>query len=125
MPHVIVQASPNVTIKRPERLLKSLNSRLWASGQFKQPHDIKARILDVETFLVGIEDDEQSQGFILVQLRLMPGRSEAIKDTLAQSLLEGIQSELAKDTSNRVSVQICVEVVELGASYHKQTLGTG
>ena len=124
MPHVIVQASRNVTIKHPERLLKSLNNSLWQSGHFKQPEDIKARIVDIETFLVGVDDDEQTHGFVFVQLKLMPGRSETIKNELAANLLDTLNNELAASISSRVSVQLCAEVVELSPSYHKRLLGT-
>lgn len=124
MPHLIVQATPNVTIRQPERLLKALNTVLWQSGQFKQPEDIKARLLDVETFLVGLDDDQQERGFVSVELRLMPGRSEAVKNTLAASLLTCLQSELTAAMSSRVKVQCCVEVLELGPVYHKKMLNT-
>lgn len=124
MPHVIVQASRNVTIKHPQRLLKSLNNSLWQSGHFEQPEDIKARIVDIETFLVGVDDDGQAHGFVFVQLKLMPGRSETIKHELAANLLDTLNNELAANISSRVSVQLCAEVVELSPSYHKRLLGT-
>ena len=124
MPHVIVQASSNVTIKHPERLLKSLNNTLWQSGYFKQPEEIKARIVDVETFLVGVDDDEQAHGFVYVQLKLMPGRSEAIKNELAANLIDTLNNELSVTISSRINVQLCAEVMELSPSYHKRLLGT-
>jgi len=74
MPHLTLQVTPNVRIAHEESLLKSLNKALWDSGQFKQPADIKARIIPMETFLVGIEDDEQANGFIYAHLKLMSGR---------------------------------------------------
>lgn len=122
MPHLTVQATPNVTIRQPESLLKALNTVLWQSGEFKQPEDIKARILDVETFLVGMEDDQQERGFISVELRLMPGRSEDTKNALAASLLACLQSELAATKSNRVKIQCCVEVLDLNTVYQKVML---
>ena len=119
MPHVIVQATPNITINRPERLLKKLNSCLWETGHFDKPQAIKARLLDVETFLVGIDDDQQQEGFIYLQLRLMPGRSQQIRDDLAEKLLACLQQELDEQQSGRVTIQYCVEVVELSAAYSK------
>lgn len=124
MPHLTVQATPNVIIRQPESLLKALNSTLWASGQFKQPEDIKARILDVETFLVGMDDDQQERGFVSVELRLMPGRSDDTKNTLAASLLACLQSELTAAMSSRVKVQCCVEVLDLNTVYHKAMLSS-
>lgn len=124
MPHLTVQATPNVNIRQPESLLKALNSTLWASGQFKQPEDIKARILDVETFLVGMDDDQQERGFVSVELRLMPGRSEDTKNALAASLLACLQNELTTAMSSRVKVQCCVEVLDLNTVYHKAMLSS-
>ncbi|UNK05498.1 5-carboxymethyl-2-hydroxymuconate Delta-isomerase [Psychrobacter raelei] len=119
MPHVIVQATPNVTINRPERLLKQINSCLWETGHFDKPQAIKARLLDVETFLVGMEDDQQQEGFIYLQLRLMPGRSQQIRDELAEKLRICLQQELEAQQSGRVTIQYCVEVIELSAAYSK------
>lgn len=122
MPHVIVQATPNVTIKNPESLLKKLNSTLWETGHFGTPQAIKARMLDVETFLVGVEDDQQAEGFVYVQLRLMPGRSQEIRDDMAERLLSCLKEALVEQQSGRVSVQYCVEVVELTAAYKKEKI---
>lgn len=119
MPHVIVQATPNVTIKHPESFLKKLNTTLWETGHFGSPQAIKARLLDLETFLVGVDDDQQAEGFVYIQLRLMPGRSQQIRDDLADKLLACLQQQLGADQSGRVSIQYCVEVVELSEAYQK------
>lgn len=119
MPHIIVQATPNVTIKNPESLLKKLNTTLWETGHFGSPQDIKARILDIETFLVGMDDDQQQQGFVYLQLRLMPGRSQQIRDELADQLFKCLQQELSTHQSGRATIQYCVEVVELSTAYRK------
>lgn len=122
MPHVIVQATPNVTIKKPESLLKKLNSTLWETGHFGSPQAIKARFVELETFLVGVEDDQQAEGFVYIQLRLMPGRSQEIRDDLAEKLHACLKQELVEQQSGRVSVQYCVEVVELTAAYRKEKI---
>ena len=119
MPHVIVQATPNVTIKHPEGLLKKLNTTLWETGHFGSPQAIKARFMNLENFLVGIEDDLQAEGFVYIQLRLMPGRSQQIRDDLANKLFTCLKDELTEQQSGRVSVQYCVEVVELSQAYQK------
>ncbi|SUD91966.1 5-carboxymethyl-2-hydroxymuconate Delta-isomerase [Psychrobacter phenylpyruvicus] len=122
MPHVIVQATPNVTIKEPDSLLKKLNSTLWETGHFGSPQAIKARFVKLETFLVGVEDEQQAEGFVYIQLRLMPGRSQQIRDDLAEKLHACLKQELVEQQSERVSVQYCVEVVELTAAYKKQKI---
>lgn len=124
MPHLTIQVTPNVSIAHEESLLKSLNKALWDSGQFKQPADIKARIVPIETFLVGVEDDEQTNGFIYAHLKLMSGRDMAVRDQLAELLVATIEQKIGAEQSGRAALQICVEVEEISAVYHKKMLGS-
>ena len=123
MPHLTIQVTPNVSIAHEESLLKSLNKVLWDSGQFKQQTDIKARILPIQTFLVGVEDDEQANGFIYAHLKMMTGRDIAVRNQLAKLLTTAIEDILGAEQSGRVTLQICVEVEEISAVYHKKMLG--
>ena len=79
MPHLTIQVTPNVTIAHEASFLKALNQALWDSGHFAKPADIKARIVPIETFLVGIADDEQVNGFVYAHLKIMSGRDEIIR----------------------------------------------
>lgn len=124
MPHLTLQATPNVTIPHEESLLKSLNQALWNSGHFGKPTDIKARIVPLETFLVGVEDDEQVNGFVYANFKLMAGRDMTIRNELSEILMTTLEAELATAQSDRTSLQICVEVVELSAVYKKKVLGS-
>ncbi len=124
MPHLTIQATPNVSIAHEESLLKSLNKALWDSGQFKLPTDIKARIVPIKSFLVGVEDDEQANGFIYAHLKLMSGRDMAARDQLAELLVATIEEKIGAEQSGRVALQICVEVEEISAVYHKKMLGS-
>jgi len=120
MPHLTIQATPNVSITLKETLLKSLNKVLWDSGHFGKPTDIKARIIPIDTFLVGIEDDEQTNGFIYANLKIMTGRSLDIRNQLAEMLITTIEVELSEKQSERVNLQICVEVENGSGVYHKK-----
>lgn len=124
MPHLTIQATPNVIIPHEESLLKALNQALWNSGHFGKPTDIKARILPIETFLVGVEDDEQEHGFIYAHFKLMAGRDSEVRDKLAQLLVTTIEQKLALEQSGRASLQICVEVEEISAIYHKKVMAS-
>ncbi|WP_351118924.1 5-carboxymethyl-2-hydroxymuconate Delta-isomerase [Psychrobacter sp. SMN/5/1215-MNA-CIBAN-0208] len=124
MPHLTIQATPNVSIPHEESLLKSLNKVLWDSGHFGKPTDIKARIIPIETFLVGVEDDEQAHGFIYAHLKLMPGRDSSVREQLAQLLTTMIEEVLSKEQSGRAALQICVEVEEISPIYQKKILGS-
>ncbi|WP_201576030.1 MULTISPECIES: 5-carboxymethyl-2-hydroxymuconate Delta-isomerase [Psychrobacter] len=123
MPHLTIQVTPNVSIPHAESLLKSLNKALWDSGHFGKPTDIKARIIPIETFLVGVEDDEQAYGFVYAHLKIMTGRDEVIRHQLAELLTAAIEEVLDTEQSERVGIQICVEVEEISAIYHKKMLG--
>ena len=122
MPHLTIQVTPNVTITHEESFLKALNQALWDTGHFGKPADIKARIVPIETFLVGMEDDEQRNGFIYAHLKIMSGRDEVIRHQLAELLTAAIEERLHAQQSGRADIQICVEVEELSAIYHKKML---
>lgn len=124
MPHLTIQMTPNVSIAHEESLLKALNKALWDSGHFGTPTDIKARIVPIETFLVGVEDDEQAYGFIYAHLKLMTGRDIVIRNQLARLLVTAIEQEIGAEQSGRAALQICVEVEEISAVYHKKMLGS-
>lgn len=124
MPHLTIQMTPNVSIAHEESLLKALNKALWDSGHFGKPTDIKARIVPIETFLVGVEDDEQAYGFIYAHLKLITGRDMVIRNQLAGLLVTTIEQEIGAEQSGRAALQICVEVEEISAVYHKKMLGS-
>ena len=124
MPHLTIQVTPNVTIAHEASFLKALNQALWDSGHFGTPTDIKARIVPIETFLVGVEDDEQAYGFIYAHLKLMTGRDMVIRNQLAGLLVTAIEQEIGAEQSGRAALQICVEVEEISTVYHKKMLGS-
>ena len=124
MPHLTIQMTLNVSIAHEESLLKALNKALWDSGHFGTPTDIKARIVPIETFLVGVEDDEQAYGFIYAHLKLMTGRDMVIRNQLAGLLVTTIEQAIGAEQSGRAALQICVEVEEISAVYHKKMLGS-
>ncbi|SLJ83386.1 5-carboxymethyl-2-hydroxymuconate Delta-isomerase [Psychrobacter sp. DAB_AL43B] len=122
MPHLTIQVTPNVSIAHEESFLKALNKVLWDSGHFGKATDIKARIVPVGAFLVGVEDDEQVNGFVYAHLKIMSGRDILIRNQLAEQLLATIEQTLGAEQSGRVALQICVEVEEISTVYHKKML---
>ena len=122
MPHLTIQATPNVMIAHEESFIKALNKALWDSGHFNKVTDIKTRLIPVTRFLVGIEDDEQTNGFVYAHLKIMSGRDILIRNQLAELLVTTIEETIKSEQSARVSIQICVEVEEISAVYHKKML---
>ncbi|WP_230658794.1 5-carboxymethyl-2-hydroxymuconate Delta-isomerase [Psychrobacter sp. I-STPA10] len=127
MPHLTIQATANVVIEQPQSLLQTLNQALWDSGEFVQSAEIKSRIMTVNDFLVGIDvgDNEQTQGFVYTELKVMAGRNEETKQYMANLVMAGLQQYFSQQSSNiahQVDVQLCVEVVEISSVYQKQSL---
>ena len=122
MPHLTIQVTPNISIAHEESFLKALNKVLWDSGHFGKATDIKARIVPIEAFLVGVEDDEQTNGFVYAHLKIMTGRDILIRNQLAELLIATIEQTLGAEQSGRVALQICVEVEEISTVYHKKML---
>jgi len=120
MPHLTIQATSNVSINHKESLLKTLNKVLWDSGHFGKPTDIKTRMIPIDTFLVGVEDDERTNGFIYANLTIMTGRSLDIRNQLAELLITTIDTELSEKQSEKFALQICVEVQDGNGVYHKK-----
>ena len=52
----------------------------------------------------------------------MAGRDSEVRDKLAQLLVTTIEQKLALEQSGRASLQICVEVEEISAIYHKKVM---
>lgn len=115
MPHLIIEKSTDIQIS--DDILLHLNRALLDTGHF-QAIDIKSRIIHSEASLVGV-GEKQNQGFIAVQLRIMSGRSEQVKQQFAQALLQVLQQyQFAHEP-----VQCSVEVIEISSSYQKSFIG--
>lgn len=71
---------------------------------------------------MGLEDDQQQQGFVSVEFKLLTGRTAEQQQQLATLLLQTLQDYLVPLQSGRVNVQLCVEVIDLSAVYKKQSL---
>jgi len=122
MPNLVIQATPNINIPNADALLKKLNEALWETGYFNKTTDIKGRFLPLSTFLVGIDDDEQANGFVYASFKLMIGRDLTIRNELSEVLMTALEAELATVQPKGISLQICVEVAELSEVYKKKVI---
>lgn len=119
MPHLTLEYSSNLPAPPARDLLASLNSALCASGEFAGP-DIKSRAFLCDQFQ--IDEGGEPAAFAHMTLRLMPGRSVAQRQRLAQGLLQALAAVLPAYPP--LPVQLTVELVELAApSYAKVELG--
>ena len=122
MPHIRIEVTANISIAF-DKLLAAINRTLIGSGEFKEA-DIKSRVVPLQHYLTG---NDKSAGFIHCQLQLMAGRSDALKASLAQALLETL-SDFICDTE--LTIQSSVHVTELHPScyvkafFNQQDLST-
>lgn len=114
MPHIIVEYSENLAPKLDiAPLLQDLHTSI--SGMHNVALDrIKTRAYAAPHFIVG--DQGTNAGFVHVQLRLMPGRSDDQKTDLSGRLLAATKKYI--DQIQHLKTSITIEVAELhGPSY--------
>lgn len=122
MPHLHMEYTANLPGLNAEVALMRLNSALMVSGQFSAEHDIKSRAVKLETFRVGTgtATGTGERGFVHVKLALLSGRSAEIKKQLSASLLAAIQD--LGPWPAEVSVQLCVEILDIDRESYAKTL---
>ncbi len=112
MPHIIVEHTkvPNLNLKG---LLQDLHANL-ASQETVNMGAIKTRSIPIENAILG--EDTQGNAFIHITLKLLSGRSDELRKTMA----EGLFSVAKAHASDNPDVSISVETAELhNASYIK------
>ena len=104
MPHIIVEFTDHLSEDIP-KLLTALHQNL-ATQRSIDIHAIKTRATPVQYVIVG--DGNEPDKMIHITLRLLPGRDDALKKTMAQGLFETAQKYTHDDR-----ISITVEVIEL------------
>ncbi len=115
MPHIIIEHSSNVNAQKVSAVMRPLHDILV---EFL-PTDLstcKSRILSHEYYLVG--DGDPKNGFIHVEVRILPGRTEEIIHTTAKHILAFLVNYF-NGTSDGIAHKISVEIGELSTSYCK------
>ncbi|MCC6598081.1 MAG: hypothetical protein IT559_04770 [Alphaproteobacteria bacterium] len=111
MPHIIVEYSATMKLDMPE-LLNQLHVALAQQDTIKIKA-IKTRAIPVHDVIIG--DGRWSDKMVHIALKLLPGRDDALKRTMAQELHDVTKLFVQDD-----SISITVEVIELHeASYIK------
>jgi 5-carboxymethyl-2-hydroxymuconate isomerase len=111
MPHIIVEYSDNLALE-VEKLASELHQTLC-----QQPTVIaaavKTRIVPVQACIIG--DNRKIGKMLHICLKLLPGRSDDLRKTMAQALFDAVGA-IVKDPN----ISITVETVEIHAmSYIK------
>lgn len=116
MPHLTLHYTDSLPIDA-DALLARLNQALIASGHFEEA-SIKSRAIALRYFRVG-DSTPDERAFIHVDLKIMPGRSEAVRAEVSEALLRVL---IGQSIGPHPELQLCVEVNELPASYRKHIL---
>ena len=116
MPQVIVEYTENLAGFPTAEVLRVLNQRLIACGEF-QPHDIKSRAVCVRDFLVADGDD--AHAFVHVSLSILSGRSQATKAAISQSLMGALQTLLAPMPD--LTLQLSIEVRDMERAVYSKS----
>lgn len=112
MPHLILESTLAPEALDPRALLQALHHQLLASGVFDGP-DIKGRVLPLGPHQVG--DGQGPQAFVHVTLKLLAGRPPAVRQALAQGLLDTLSAQ--PGLAGR-GVQLSVELLELNPTVY-------
>lgn len=111
MPHIIVEYTEHLSIDVP-KLTIELHRALVAQDTVKE-EAVKTRAIPVEATVVGTGKCHDKM--IHINLKLLPGRSDELRQTMAEALFNTVKKVVFDD-----HISISVETSELhAASYTK------
>jgi len=112
MPHIIIEYYETLKTLDIPKLVAKLHENLAAQDTVNI-HAIKSRAIPVQYVIVG--DGAEPDKMVHVCLKLLPGRADALKKTMAQGLFDTARKHIIDP-----SISLSVEVTELhAASYTK------
>jgi 5-carboxymethyl-2-hydroxymuconate isomerase len=114
VPHLILHYTDNLNGFDVDATLRELNRQLADSGEFDELA-IKSRALPLAHYRIGVTDEPR--GFVHALLKILPGRSEAVRQSLSRTVLATLQSQMP---DAHPAVQLCVEVEELDARFYSK-----
>lgn len=118
MPHLVLEYSINLKDFSPQLALARLNSALVDSGQFEGP-DIKSRAFQLDCFQIG-NGSLESAGFAHVTLRLLSGRTPAVKKELSNALLDALTSACTPSVLGIEGLQLSIDVCDLEREFYSK-----
>ncbi len=116
MPHIILQT--NRAREKPEeteRFFRELHVLLHHTAGIKPEH-CKSRMLPIAGHLIG--DGQADQDFAHLEIRLLEGRTDEIKQKIGEQVLELLKKYFSGEENGHM--QLSVEVIDMQRSnYHK------
>lgn len=122
MPHLRLEYSSNVTgVPKASVLFEKLHAAMHDVAHISQAN-CKSRMLKTSDYFVA--DGSYGQAFVHLEVRLLAGRSNELKQSLGEALLQLLLQEIGEHNST-LDLQTTVELVEMErASYFKYPAGT-
>lgn len=118
MPTLNLEYSSNLQFDT-QPVLKAINQTLMQSNEFNEL-DIKSRAVRMDDFVIGTESGQR--GFVIINMKLLSGRSIETRDAISAALVELIQKAIP--TPAGMTVQYCVDLVEVDRPrYRKAIIG--
>ncbi len=111
MPHILVEYTDHLSVDVP-KLLDALHYDL-AEKETINVHTIKTRAIPVKYTIVG--DGHDPDQMIHITVRMLPGRDDALKKAMAQSL-----HDTARKLLPDARINLSVEIQELHAESYVQ-----
>jgi 5-carboxymethyl-2-hydroxymuconate isomerase len=120
MPHIVIEYTPNLKDLPLDAMLAAVTRRLAGSAEVTDEADLKARVICVEAFRVGLA--ESGRAFIHVTVRILAGRDEQAKKDFSDRVTEGMLEHMPPLPPG-LQAHLSVEVVDMDrASYRKTRL---
>ncbi|WP_144790564.1 5-carboxymethyl-2-hydroxymuconate Delta-isomerase [Kocuria palustris] len=120
MPHLIIETTVDIAALpgfAAQELIRAGMGALKELGEFDMTA-AKARARVLEDYAVDHPHD--GTGYVAVQLRILPGRSEELRARTSEAILEAVAGAVPQGAAGTVSVEI-VEMVR--ETYVKKRLG--
>lgn len=118
MPHIILESSDNISNKLPFEDLFNQLHKLLADTLPTQISSCKSRVITHDRYFVGT--DFKNNVFIHLTMKIMPGRSNEVKQTVGKEALEILKK--LSENSNENHISLSVEVIDLDENYFKTVL---
>lgn len=119
MPHLIVEYSRNLQHIDETALMDALTRVVCTHPSVSNEADVKTRIHGLQHYQIGL--NSAGRGFVHVELRLLSGRTQEVKQELSEQLSQALRATLPAQPG--VEVQLSVDLVDMDkACYFKGKL---
>lgn len=115
MPHLVLEYSDNIVESDFMTLFQSCH-KVLVQQLPTQLESCKSRALKHTTYYIG--DGKPQKAFVIVNIRVMPGRSADTLQKTGQALMDILKTHFASSLK-KTDCQITLEISEIGNFYFK------